>query len=77
MFKASDFKSREVINYIEGEKLGYVYDMEIDENSGKILSIIVPGRTTGTLFPKKGKIIIKWENIKKIGDDIILVDINA
>jgi len=73
MFKASYFKSREVVNVTEGEKLGYVYDMEIDETSGKISAIIVPGKNAGIF--SKGKTVIPWEKIKKIGDDIILVDI--
>lgn len=75
MFKASYFKSREVISITGGEKLGYVYDLEIDELSGRINSIVVPGRNPG-LF-SKGKTIIPWEKIKKIGDDTILVDINT
>ena len=73
MFKASYFKSREVISISEGEKLGYVYDLEIDEETGRICSIIVPGRSSGLFL--KGKTVIPWENIKKIGDDTILVDI--
>lgn len=72
MFKASYFKSREVISVNEGEKLGYVYDLEIDEISGKISSIVVPGKNPG--FFSKGKTVIPWEKIKKIGDDTILVD---
>lgn len=74
MFKASHFKSREVVNVTEGEKLGYVYDLEIDEVSGKICAIIVPGKNSGVFL--KGKTVIPWEKIKKIGDDIILVDIS-
>lgn len=73
MFKASYFKSREVVNITEGEKLGYVYDLEIDEISGKINAIVVPGKNSGIF--SKGKTIIPWEKIKKFGDDIILVDI--
>ena len=74
MFKASHFRTREVISVNGGEKLGYVYDLEIDELSGKISSIIVPGKNPG-LF-SKGKTVIPWEKIKKIGDDTILVDIS-
>ena len=75
MFKASDFKNREVVNLTEGEKLGYVYDLEIDEFSGNINSIVVPGKNRNSFFGKKTSIVIPWNKIEKFGDDIILVRI--
>ena len=44
MFNASDFKYKEVINLSDGEKMGYVYDLEIDIVNGCITKIIVPGK---------------------------------
>ena len=75
MFNASDFKYKEVINLNDGEKLGYVYDMEIDIENGCITKIIVPGKSKQSLFSKVHGTKIPWESIRKIGDDIILVDI--
>lgn len=55
---------------------GYVQDVCADLESGKITSIIVPGnRKMLNVFMKEEDIVIKWENIKCIGEDIILVDI--
>lgn len=73
MFNASDFRSKEVINLYDGEKLGYVCDLEIDKNTGHILTIIVPGKEKKKLFAKVQGIKIPWESIEKIGDDIITV----
>lgn len=73
MFRASDFKCREVINILSGERLGYVCDLEIDECTGQILTLIVPGRGRFGLFTKKDKICIPWGCITKISCDIILV----
>jgi len=75
MFRASDFKCREVINLVTGERLGYVCDLEIDECSGQILAIVVPGRSKFGIFPKCEKIRIPWNCITKISCDIILVKI--
>ena len=75
MINATDFKCREVINLYDGERLGFVYDMEIDTDTGSINTIIVPGRAKHSLFSKNTGIKIPWNSIKKIGDDIILVDV--
>ena len=72
MFNASEFRSKEVINISDGEKLGFVYDMEIDKQTGHILTLIVPGKEK-KLFSKQNGIKIPWDNIAKIGDDIIFV----
>ena len=68
-------KTKEVINISDGARLGYVSDVEIDLQDGRLTAIIVPGayRMMGFLG-KEDDVIIKWENIKKIGDDIIIID---
>ena len=40
--KFSDMRSKEVICAMDGERLGFVSDMEFDENSGQIKSLLVP-----------------------------------
>lgn len=75
MAKASEFRQKEVINISDGRRLGFIYDVEIDLKKGVIKSIIVPGpgKVMG-LFGKETEYIIPWESIKKVGDDIVLVD---
>jgi YlmC/YmxH family sporulation protein len=71
----NELKNKEVINVSTGEKLGLVSDAQIDLNNGRLTAIIVPGayRVMG-FWGRDDDIIIKWENIKKIGDDIIIID---
>ena len=73
--KFSELHSKEVIHISDGERFGFVSDIEIDTESGKILSITVPGayRAFGILGKEPDK-IIKWEQIKKIGDDLIMIE---
>lgn len=75
MVKISELKQREVININDGKRLGIVYDVEIDMEKGKIDAIVIPGtgRVLG-LFSKESDIVVSWENIKKIGTDVILID---
>ena len=55
---------------------GYVQDVCADLGSGKITSIIVPGNNKIlNIFAGNNDIEIPWENIKCIGDDLILVEI--
>lgn len=74
MFKASDFKCREVINLSDGERMGFVCDLEIDNCTGQIYSLIVPSKEKVGIFPRNARVSIPWSAIKKIGDDIILVN---
>jgi YlmC/YmxH family sporulation protein len=73
-----DMKQKEVISTIDGCRLGYICDIEIDLNEGRIKKIIVPG--PGKLlgfFGKDMEYQIPWSKIRKIGEDIILVDVTG
>lgn len=56
---------------------GYVQDVCADLESGKITSIIVPGGTNKILnfFSSSNDIVIEWDKIRCIGEDLILVEI--
>ncbi len=74
--KGMDFKHKEVININDGKRLGFVQDVCADLESGKITSIIVPGNNKFMgVFSGGNEIVIDWQNIKCIGDDVILVEI--
>lgn len=78
MTKSSDFRQKEVINVRDGKRLGYVIDMEFNLYEGRISAIVVPGPNKILGFLKGDEdLIIPWERIKKIGDDVILVDIDV
>ena len=73
--KGLDFRHKEVMNIKNGKRLGHVQDVTADLKTGTITSIIVPGTTKiFSIFSSESDIIIPWENITCIGDDIILVD---
>ena len=75
--KGLDFKHKEVVNIVDGKRLGFVQDVTADLESGIITSIIVPGNLKLiNLFAGNNDIVIPWQNIKCIGEDIILVEIN-
>lgn len=74
--KGLDFKHKEVININDGKRLGFVQDVTADLDSGVITSIIVPGSTKLlSMFSNNNDIVIPWQSIHCIGDDVILVEI--
>jgi YlmC/YmxH family sporulation protein len=77
MNRSSDMKQKEVINVSDGKRLGFVSDIEIDLETGKIDAIILPGNTRiFGLLGKDNEFVIPWDRIKKIGEDIILVEMD-
>ena len=75
--KGMDFRKKEVINITNATRLGYVQDVCADLDTGKITSIIVPGGSNKLLnfFSSGNDIVIEWDKIKSIGEDLILVEI--
>lgn len=78
MFRIYDMKQKEVINSPDGVRLGFISDIEVDLKDGKILKIFVPGpsRLLG-MFGSQKEYVIPWDAILKIGEDIILVDVDV
>ena len=72
----SSLRCKEVINVSDGSRLGYVSDLELDLESGRVLALVVPcpGRFFGLLGSKE-EYVIPWSCIRRIGGDIILVDV--
>lgn len=72
--KISDFQTKDVINIVDGKRLGQVSDLELDLRRGVIEAIVVPGYTRFMgLFGGGTDLIIPWRNIVKIGSDVVLV----
>lgn len=71
-----ELEDKEVINTCDCKKLGYIVDLIIDECKGCIEAIVVPkaGKLCG-FFGDGAEYIIPFRCIKKIGPDIILVEI--
>lgn len=78
MVNLSDIREKEVINVRNGEKIGYIYDFEIDLERGRVVAFILPGPgRVFSIFGKNNDYKIGWKNIVKIGKDAILVNIEV
>ncbi len=64
MINLSDMREKEIININNGERMGYIYDFELDLEKGVITGIVISlGTKMLSLFGKKSDIIIPWSNI--------------
>lgn len=76
MILYSELIEKDVVDIKTGSNLGTVCDLEIDEECAVIESIIVCKNTGWWCFCfKVEKYIISWNCIKKIGEDVILVEV--
>ena len=71
-----DLSCKEVINVVDGTRLGHVVDIVFELPSGKICGIVVPGNKSIFGFLKGGNdLYIPFSQICKIGADTILVEL--
>lgn len=72
--RLSDLQRKDIININDGKKIGVIVDANISQD-GKMISLIVDG---GGFFSKfsHNEIEIGFSQIKKIGEDVILVSID-
>jgi len=77
--RLNELVGKEMVNIYDGMRMGTVgeSDMVVDHESGKILSIILPNRGNMLNFwTDRQKLVIPWESVKKIGREVIVVEID-
>lgn len=72
--RIADLRYKEVISVEDGTRYGYVGDMKIDLETGRVKALVVPGRRRffGLLGREEDK-YIPWDAVSRFGEDIILV----
>jgi len=71
-----DISGKEIVNINHGSRLGILgqTDLEIDITTGKIKSFIIPEYKWFGLKKNGEHLKITWDAIKKIGEDMIMVE---
>lgn len=70
-----DLKQKEVINIVDGKKLGYPEDFIFDSENTKIKSFTIPTPTKTFSFKKSEPKVVNLDDIFLIGQDVILVNL--
>lgn len=75
MIKLSELQLKEIIIIDDGRRFGHITDLEIDGNTGKIIAIVVEAKDKKNgMFAKADELLISWDQIVRIGSDVILVN---
>lgn len=72
-----ELRQKDVINICDGRRMGRPFDIILND-SACIEAIVVPGQNGLMSMFKcdRDGFVIKWECIRRIGDDVILVEID-
>lgn len=73
--RLSELSKKDVININDGSKIGNITDILIDDK-GYVLSLVVDKSNFSFSFlTAKDEVLIDFNNIEKIGEDVIIVKI--
>lgn len=73
-----DLRCREVVNIVDGRKLGHITDIVIDLSTCQIKGIVVPGECSfWNILKPSNTLFIPFNQVVKIGEDSILVEISG
>jgi len=74
--RLSELQDKDVVNVIDGKKIGNIIDIIID-NDGTMKGLIIEkSKFLISMFTAKDEMEISWKQIEKIGEDVILVKVN-
>jgi YlmC/YmxH family sporulation protein len=77
--RLSDLTGKEVINLGDGARLGFIEecDLVFEGATGRIDALIVPRQSWLSALWQDGRTsTIPWQTIKRIGDEVIIVDLH-
>lgn len=73
--RITKLRDKEVIDIRSGTRYGYVGDLEIDLETGKVSALVIPGRLRlFGLLGREREQVFPWGAVQRIGEDIILVE---
>lgn len=70
-----ELRCKEVVNVVDGKRLGHITDIVFDLQSAKICGLVLPNsKSFWNVFKSGQDIFIPFTQICKIGEDTILVE---
>ncbi len=71
-----ELRCKEVVNVVDGKRLGHITDVVFDLQTAKITGLVVPGnKSFWNVFKNGTELFIPFTQICKIGEDTILVEL--
>jgi len=73
--RLSELQNKDIINITNGKKIGNIIDISVNYDGSMKSLVVEKYKFLLSHFTTNKEIEIKWDQIKKIGDDVILVSI--
>ena len=71
--RLSELQEKDIISIIDGKRLGKIIDVTVSE--GKIYNFIIePKRNFFSFLKKIEEVSVRWDEITRIGEDVILIN---
>lgn len=74
--RLSDLQHKDVVNVNDGSKIGNIIDVKIDSKGNMDGLIVEKSKFIISMFTNSSEVEIKWSQIEKIGEDVILVTVD-
>ncbi|MGN1200766.1 MAG: YlmC/YmxH family sporulation protein [Candidatus Caccovivens sp.] len=73
-----ELRCKEVVNIVDGRRLGHIVDVVFNLESGCVLGVVVPGeKSFWQCFKGGAELFIALSQIVKVGEDAVLVELFA
>ena len=73
--RLSDLQSKVIVNINDGKKIGNIIDIDINKDGLSSGIIVEKSKFIISRFSSGGEVVVKWDQIERIGEDVILVNI--
>jgi YlmC/YmxH family sporulation protein len=71
-----ELRCKEIVNVVDGRKLGHIVDVLFNLESGCLLGVVVPGdKSFWQCFKGGTELFIPLSQIVKVGEDTVLVEL--
>ena len=73
-----ELRCKEVVNIVDGKKLGHITDVVFDLSNCCLLGFVVPGeKNFWNIFKGNTELFVSTNQIVKIGEDAVLVELHT
>ena len=75
--RLTELQGKDIINVNDGKLIGKIIDLSLTDSGVLEDLIIEKSKFFVSMFSSKNEVKVNWKQIKKIGDDVILVELNT
>ena len=75
--RLTELQGKDIVNVNDGKLIGKIIDLTLNDSGVLEDLIIEKSKFFVSMFSSKNEVKVKWKQIKKIGDDVILVELHT